>query len=86
MPRALIFAPQRRSMVSSTPTTTGPVGTKAATSSSNSRCARGARGRASQAEDAVIDGEARRLVQAHDAQRRGDRAPPRDEQGPSHQH
>ena len=34
----------------------------------------------------MVDGEARRLVQAHDAQRRGDRAPPRREQGPSHQH
>lgn len=33
MPRALILAPRRRSMVSSMPTATGPFGTKAATSS-----------------------------------------------------
>jgi hypothetical protein len=39
MPRALIFVPQRRSMVSSMPTTTGPVGTRTAMSSNNSRCA-----------------------------------------------
>src|SRR5512143_924894 len=35
MPRALILAPQRRSMVSSRAITTGPVGTKAATSSAS---------------------------------------------------
>src|SRR3954469_18345289 len=39
IPRALILAPQRRSMVSSMPTTTGPCGTRAATRSSRSRCA-----------------------------------------------
>src|SRR3712207_5534741 len=35
MPRALIFAPQRRSMVSSMPITTGPLRTKAVTRSVN---------------------------------------------------
>jgi len=35
MPRALIFAPQRRSMVSSMPITTGPCGTKRASRRAN---------------------------------------------------
>src|SRR3954451_4563110 len=39
IPRAAIRAPQRRSMLSSTPITTGPFGTKAATSSNRRRCA-----------------------------------------------
>src|SRR3954466_6820473 len=39
IPRALILAPQRRSIVSSRPITTDPCGTRAATRSSRSRCA-----------------------------------------------
>ena len=37
------------------------------------------------AEHAVVDGEARRLVEAHDAQRRRDRAPTRGENDTRHQ-
>src|SRR3954449_1137654 len=39
MPRALILVPQRRSVVSSMPTTTGPSGTKVATSTRSRRWA-----------------------------------------------
>src|SRR5215211_5716574 len=71
MPRALILGPQRRSIVSSMPTITGPVGT------GRPPCV---------AEHAVVDGKAWGLLKAHDAQRRRDRPPTRREQGACHQH
>ena len=46
----------------------------------------GAGGPAPEAEHAVVDGEARALVEAHDAQRRRDGAPTRGKQDTRHQH
>src|SRR4051812_50062589 len=78
MPRASILAPQRRSMVSSMPTTTGPSGTRAATST---RSRRWATARADQRAALRVDGEAGRPLQARDAQGGGDGAPSRRQQG-----
>jgi len=87
MPRFLIPAPDRRSMVSPGPITTGSsLGTKAATSRLNRRGGKPARGPFVAVRYAVVVGEVRDLVQPRHPQCGGDGAPTGHEDRTHHQH
>src|SRR4051812_19935700 len=88
MPRALIFAPHRRSRVSSRPMITGPSGTKRLTSKRNRQRATRRLGPAISVENPVVVRETWILVEPSDAQRRSDSAAPgtEDSAGDQSQH